>query len=177
MDTTVVSEAYEAHRHQLHGYLTSITRDRDAAEDLLQESYGRLLREVQAGRSPDHPRAWLYQVGRNLAISRGRHLRVAERTNGRLAAPGSDTSAEETAVLREAGAELRAALAELHPDDRRALLMAAQGYSGAEIAQATGRSENCVRTRICRARMRLRLLLLESDIHGVGPRVDQRRHQ
>jgi RNA polymerase sigma-70 factor, ECF subfamily len=163
MDTTVVSESYQAYHDQLHGYVMSITRAPEAAEDLVQESFGRLLREVQAGRTPAHPRAWLYQVARNLAVSRGRRMQVAERSIPRLRTGTSAASAEEQYLLREAGSELGALLAELSPDDRSALLMAAQGYSGAEIARATGRSENCVRTRICRARMRLRARLAAAD--------------
>ncbi len=38
----------------------------------MQESFLRLFKEVEAGRTPDNVRAWLYRVGSNLAISRGR---------------------------------------------------------------------------------------------------------
>ena len=44
-------------------------------------------------------------------------------------------------------------------DDRTALLLSAQGFSGEEIAQAIGRSNGATRTMLCRARVRVRLEL------------------
>jgi DNA-directed RNA polymerase specialized sigma24 family protein len=51
---------------------------------------------------------------------------------------------------------LRQALAELPADARVALLMAAEGFSSAEIGDAIGRSPGATATYICRARIRLR---------------------
>jgi RNA polymerase sigma-70 factor, ECF subfamily len=154
--STLVSEAYEAYHDQLQGYLVSLTHDREVAEDIVQETFTRLLREERAGRAPEHTRAWLFQVSRNLVTSRGRRLQVAERSKDRLRTDAVGSSAEDTYVLREASNELRALLDGLDRRDRTALLMAAQGYRAAEIAAVIGRSENAVRTRMCRARMRLR---------------------
>ena len=61
------------------------------AEDLLQEAFLRLTREVRADRTPDNVRAWLYRVGANLAVSRGRRITSAFHGIVRLAtSPGSD---------------------------------------------------------------------------------------
>ena len=68
----VVTAAFEQYHAELYSYLRRSTRDEGAAEDLMQESFLRLFKEVEAGRTPDNMRAWLYRVGSNLAISRGR---------------------------------------------------------------------------------------------------------
>ena len=162
MDTGFVTDAYESHGRSLYGYLYSITRDADVAQDAVQESYARLARQVNEGRTPDHARAWLYQVGRNLVISRGRRQQVAERLQHRVAEYGYGTSAEDGYLRREETRELRAALAQTSATDRTALLMAAQGYTGAEIAKVVGLSEAAVRARLCRARSRMRQRLLPS---------------
>ena len=47
-------------------------------------------------------------------------------------------------------------LADLDPVARTALLLAAEGFSGAEIAAAIGRSESATRTLLCRTRLRVR---------------------
>jgi RNA polymerase sigma-70 factor, ECF subfamily len=151
-----VEEAYGSYRDQLLSFLVSLTRNRDTAEDLLQETYVRLAREHRAGRAPENVRAWLYRVARNTVISGGRRRQVAERWLARQPGHGVGASAEEHYLLRAAGAEVRAALLELDSSDQTALLMAAEGYTGAEIAAATGRSCAAVRTRMCRARGRLR---------------------
>jgi RNA polymerase sigma-70 factor, ECF subfamily len=156
MDAAVLAQAYEEYRNPLIGYMTSLTRNRDDAQDLVHEAYARLAREVRMGRTPIEPRAWLYRVGRNLAVSRGRRHQVAERMQPRLADRALATSAEDVWIAGETARDLRVALAILGPADRTALIMAAEGYTGAEIARALRMSEGAVRTRQCRARAKLR---------------------
>ncbi len=156
MDTTMVGQAYESYRQQLYGYLVSLTHNGDVAQDIVQETFARLALEVQQGRTPLQPRGWLYRVARNLVISRGRRQQVAERLQIRLIDDRLSASAEEQFLLHERKQELRGALAEAGSIDRKALLMAAAGYSAADIGGVVGLSESAVRTRLCRARSRLR---------------------
>jgi len=136
-----------------------LTRDRQASEDVLHEAYTRLAREVAAGRSPQNTRAWLYQVARNIVTSGGRRQQVADRWRQRQRVDGAGASAEDQFLLREARVELQAAMLDLNATDRLALRMAAEGFSGAEIAAMIGRSSGAVRARLCRARGRLRTRL------------------
>src|SRR5688572_26762982 len=74
-----VSVAYREHHAALFAFLRRATRDEAAAEDLLQETFIRLLTVVREGRPPDQVRPWLYRVASNLAISRGRRAATALR--------------------------------------------------------------------------------------------------
>ena len=56
----------------------------------------------------------------------------------------------------ERRSDLETILAELGADARTALLMAANGFNGIEIAEAIGRSGNATRSMMCRARLQLR---------------------
>ena len=56
----------------------------------------------------------------------------------------------------EARSALAAALQTLPEGTRTALVLAASGYPGAEIAAAIGRSDTATRTMMSRARLRLR---------------------
>jgi RNA polymerase sigma-70 factor (ECF subfamily) len=156
----VVVEAWADHHEELYAFLLRTTRDIDVAEDLLQESFLRLTRDVRAGRMPDNPRAWLYRVGANLATSRGRRISTALRGLVRLgtaAGPARTEDAPEAGYLRREGrTELLGAMADLGPDARAALLLSSEGFSGAEIAAAIGRTESATRTLLCRARVRVR---------------------
>jgi len=152
----LVEAAFTEHRAGLVRHLTVVTRDPEVAEDLAQEAFLRLAREVEAGREPDDVAAWLHRVGLNLATSRGRHLQVVDRREAELAPPAMPAGPEEQVVGSELAAAIGLLLAELSGTERRALTMAATGHRGAEIAVSIGRTEGATRTLLCRARSRIR---------------------
>jgi RNA polymerase sigma-70 factor, ECF subfamily len=156
-------EAYDAYQRDIHGFLRAATRDPDVAEDLTQETFIRLMREIQAGRTPENIRAWLYTVATNLVTSRGRRMAVAERFKAVLAIRGSADSPEQETVRHERQDIVQRALARLPTDDRTALLLSAHGFAGHDIAAVLGRSEGATRTLLCRARIRLREQVLQLD--------------
>jgi len=158
-DELALSALYEAHRGELFAFLLRMTRDREAAEDLLQETFIRLISETRAGRMPVQVRAWLYRVAANAAVSRGRHGSVWNRLVPRLLDRREPASPESEALRTERESELHTALARLAPDARAALLLAAQGFSGQEVAASIGRTEGATRTLLCRSRVQLRLVL------------------
>jgi RNA polymerase sigma-70 factor, ECF subfamily len=158
-DGLALTALYEAHRAELLGFLLKMTRDREAAEDLLQETFIRLIREARAGRLPDAVRPWLYRVAANAAISRSRHGAVWNRLVPRLVDRREPERPDAELLRAERDTELHAALASLPPDGRAALLLAAQGFNGHEIATSIGRTEGATRTLLCRSRVRLRLAL------------------
>ena len=150
---------YQAHRAELFGFLIRMTRDREAAEDLVQDAFIRLLNEARAGRMPDAVRPWLYRVAANGAISRSRRGAAWTRLMPRLVDRSEPARPESDLLHSELETELNSALADLAPDGRAALLLAAQGFNGHEIAASIGRSEGATRTLLCRSRVRLRLVL------------------
>jgi RNA polymerase sigma-70 factor (ECF subfamily) len=158
-DEADLTTLYEDHRAELFGFLLRMTRDREAAEDLLQETFISLIREARAGRLPDAVRPWLYRVAANAAISRSRHGAVWNRLLPRLVDRREPVPPESELLRVERDTELYTALAVLPPDARAALLLAAQGFNGHEIAASIGRTEGATRTLLCRSRVRLRLAL------------------
>lgn len=158
-DELALTTLYEAHRAELFAFLLRMTRDREAAEDLLQETFVRLIRQTRGGRPPQDVRPWLYRVAANAAISRSRHGAVWSRLLPRLVDRREPVRPESELLRVERDAELHTALAELAPDGRAALLLAAQGFDGHEIAASIGRTEGATRTLLCRSRVRLRLIL------------------
>jgi len=157
-----IEAAYTAQAGPLVRRLTGITRDPTAAEDLMQEAFVRLVVEVRAGRIPSEPGAWLYRVGHNLAMSRGRRMSVADRRQGELSLAGEARSPEALAVESERNTWLRYAVAELGPIDQLAIILAAHGVRGPEIARSIGRSDAATRTLLCRARTKIRGLMPEA---------------
>ena len=157
----LVGDAYGMYRSELFGFLLRVTRDAAAAEDIAQECFLRLCRELRRGAEPPgNVRAWLYRVAGNLAVSRGRRAVVARRWLDRVVRE-EDTfeTPERTALRVERHIRLQEVLDELPRDQRIGLLMASQGFSGHEVAVALGRTDVSTRTMLCRARFRLRSLL------------------
>lgn len=155
----LVTAAYDEHERALYGFALGLTRSGAAAEDLVQESYLRLVREVQAGRTPDNVKAWLYRVCANLATSRGRRATVAVRYLPFLVSREVGETPEARHLRLELGVELSAALAELTHDERTGLLLSAGGFHGPEIAEIIGRSHGATRTMLTRARMKVQARL------------------
>jgi RNA polymerase sigma-70 factor, ECF subfamily len=152
--------AYRDHHEMIFAFLRRATRDDATAEDLLQETFARLLTEYRAGRSPEVLLPWLYRVASNLVISRGRRLRSALRwltvERARTGAIDGVESPELSVLRRERTDDLDRTLRVLQADARVALLLSADGFSGREIAAAIGRSEAATRVLLCRARRRMR---------------------
>jgi RNA polymerase sigma-70 factor (ECF subfamily) len=149
-------DAYTAHHEELFSFLCSATRDRDVAEDLLQDLFLRLIRQERSGRLPDAVRPWLYRVASNLVIDRGRRLASGRRWLERLVSPESAEPADAQLLRREQASTVELALEHVSPEARVALLMSGHGFSGEEIAAAIGRSHNATRSLMSRARVTVR---------------------
>ena len=136
--------------------ISALVRDPATAEDLTQEAFLRLLAEIRADRAPENVGGWLWRVARNLVISRGRRMAVADRHRGELIRDIEFRSPEFVAIQEEAQSEVISALGVLDRTGLAAVVMAAHGRSAPEIAQSIGRSPNATRTLLCRARARVR---------------------
>ncbi len=158
-----VRVAFESYHQELYGFLRRTTRDDALAQDLVQESFLRLMREARAGRPPEQTRAWLYRVATNLTISRARLVRTVLAWLGRVASTHPQdtvTESPEVGVLRlERSIALESALGQIASDARTALILSGQGFTGADIARTIGRSEAATRTLMSRARVQLRRIL------------------
>jgi RNA polymerase sigma-70 factor (ECF subfamily) len=159
----LVAGAYDRYQRELYSFALRASHDGQTAEDLVHEAFIRLIVEIEADRLPRNLRAWLYRVVANLLISRGRHATVAERQLGAMVERDEDGGPEIAYLAHERDADLGLALAELGDDARTALLMAASGFNGMEIAEAIGRSGSATRTLMCRSRLQLRHRLETTD--------------
>ncbi|MFT3813403.1 MAG: sigma-70 family RNA polymerase sigma factor [Acidovorax sp.] len=146
----------ERYYRELLNFLSRAVRDRDAAADLAQESYARVLAAQQAGRPVRDARALLYHTARNLVIDRHRRAAARAATGeapslddegaglGDLAGPQSQ---EPDAILasREGLAAVIATIDQLPPRCREAfILYKFDGLTYAEIAERMGISPRTV---------------------------------
>jgi RNA polymerase sigma-70 factor, ECF subfamily len=134
-----------------------VSRAGPAGEDLAAETF-RIAFDERARFDPryDDARPWLYGIATNLLRH---HFRRDARRGGLPAAPGEDFTDDALGRVeaRALGPRLAAALREVSSSDRDALLLHAWAeLTYTEIAHATGIPVGTVRSRIHRARTRLR---------------------
>lgn len=152
MDPPDAADLFDRHHLQLYRYLRRVTGDPGEAEDLTQEVFLRVSRSAGSGPSDQRAGAWLFRIARNLVIDRWRRRRLRQDRE----APESPTESPRG----ELRVELHEALERVPGEDREMfLLRELGGLSYTEIGAVTGCTEAAVRSRIYRARKRLRQLL------------------
>lgn len=148
------------HAPRIYAYLANRAGTQDAA-DLGAEVFARAFGSRHRYRDEyESALPWLYGIATNVLRTHLRAARRAKRGRRRLAAaPPPDPYARADRRLDAAASrtELLRALAELRPEERDVLLLFAwEELSYPEIAQALGIPEGTVRSRLHRARTKLR---------------------
>lgn len=158
MDEEAFRAFYDRTARPLWAYLVRITRDRQAADDLLQESYFRLLRVKVAHADDVHRRHYLFRIATNLARDRYRRAVATPEVAG---LPVDETAADPDSVRRtNARLDLTRAFGRLKRRERELLWLAyAQGSSHQEIGAALGLRTGSIKPLLFRARRRLAALL------------------
>jgi RNA polymerase sigma-70 factor (ECF subfamily) len=151
-----VAAAWQTHESELRGYLRHRLSDTDAADDVLQDVFVKAMRQGQGFRALDNPRAWLFQVARNALVDRLRTIHPHEPLTDELA----DTlplDAQPVAPIDALADCLSRTLGELSTEDA-AILRACdlEGQTQRAFAEAQGLSLPAVKSRLLRARQRLR---------------------
>ncbi|MGE4528928.1 MAG: sigma-70 family RNA polymerase sigma factor [Rhodospirillaceae bacterium] len=152
--TPCLSAAWSRHEAELLRWLS--TRAPEAAEDILQETFLRALRQEKRFCDVANPRAWLFETARRLLIDRFRLSRETFPLPEDLAAPPP----QETEPVDGLAACLPRVLAEL-PEADRAILAACDldGLTQAAFAAQAGLTLPAAKARLRRARARLKARL------------------
>jgi RNA polymerase sigma-70 factor (ECF subfamily) len=146
-DSEAVSEVVTNHGAALHRYVTAIVGDYHRAEDIVSETYVRMLEHIDTYAYTGAPfRAWLYRVAHNLAINAVRRERpvAGEEVLEQIMAPDDDP--EQAVQQGEESAALRGALLRLTEEQQQVLLLRfVSEQSTAEVARALQKSEGSVK--------------------------------
>jgi RNA polymerase sigma-70 factor, ECF subfamily len=147
----------------LFRYLQRLTGDPDAADDIAQEAFVRLLRQ---NLTQEEVRPWLYTVAMNLVRDRARG---SERRHRLLAgAPRLTTPVvvpDEFVERTQEIESVRRALDQIPERDRQLLLMREEGFRYDEIARAVGVAPASVGTLIARALKRFAAAYRADGVH------------
>jgi RNA polymerase sigma-70 factor (ECF subfamily) len=169
--------AFEAlvRRYQKPLYLLCFryVRDHDAAADLAQRTFIRVMEKLEDLREDNTFRSWLYRIGANLSLNHLRdHARfVDEAAGGRDEQPVSVADAETQLARAELSVALRQAVAELPTKQRMTLeLRVYEELPFKDIAVALETTEGAAKVNFHYAVRRLRDILASSGSGKVGAR-------
>jgi RNA polymerase sigma factor (sigma-70 family) len=167
-DPQAAASFIRRHQARVYGLAQSIVIDPALAEDVAQEAFTRAWRHAA---TYDARRGtvltWLLTITRNLAIDALRMRRSVPIDPATLAAldlkaTGIDAEPSRAADLADQATRLRAALANLPVDQRRALVLAGLcGRTAKEVGEAEGIPLGTAKTRIRTAMRKLREVLAD----------------
>jgi RNA polymerase sigma-70 factor (ECF subfamily) len=158
MEPSTLESIWDTYCCRLLAFLTSRVSDVAEAEDLLQEVFIRVHYHLCCLPPPEKMDGWIYQIARNLVIDyyRRRHATVELPPDLSVAVDyeKEDPQAELSLSLRE--------MVERLPEPYRETLLLTeyQGLSQVELAGRLGLSISAVKSRVQRAREKLRKMIL-----------------
>jgi RNA polymerase sigma-70 factor (ECF subfamily) len=162
-DTQAFAELVEMHQGPLFGFLGRMGCPQAQAEDLAQETFLRAWTQLPRYQ-PDRAEfnTWLFTIARNLACNALQSAAQRHETPGEALPEVACTqpNPEHTLDQLQQSARLQAALRQLPIADRSALaLVYVQDLALADVARIEGDSLAAIKTRLHRAKQRLRALL------------------
>jgi RNA polymerase sigma-70 factor, ECF subfamily len=161
MSITTEQIWHDFHAPLLHFIRTRVA-DESSAEDIVQEVFLKIHRHIDTLKDAKKLESWVYQIARHALIDYyrskeqpGTSLATAEAQNLAAALPDDD-------VISELFPAVRAMVKSLPAYDRQALVLTEyQGLTQKEFAERLGLSFSGAKSRVQRARAKLKRLLLE----------------
>ena len=146
---------FERYNKQLYGFLFHMTYDREAAEDMVQHVFYKMLKYRYTFTGDGEFVAWMYQIARNTIKDMAKknskskvHYSVEEMAEN----IGGGTLADEHIERKQAHAQLHKAMEKLSDEQREVLTMSRfQELKYNEIGQILNISEGAVKVRVHRA--------------------------
>ena len=158
---------YQANFRPVQAYAVNRLGTPDDVPDVVAEVFTTAWRRLADIPPPPGDRLWLYGTARRVIARRHRSASRLRNLVGRLAAERYPTAQLQASGQDPARDRVLAAVAELKPADREALLLVHwEQLSYAEAAQVLGCSANAVGIRVHKAKARLRMLLGEETRTG-----------
>jgi RNA polymerase sigma-70 factor (ECF subfamily) len=156
-DERAFDVVYEAYRHRLFAYLIRLTRNRDVAEDLLEETWLRFVDRLETIRDGAKLGSWLFAVARNLFLTHVRSLGSDIGGAGEWDEPADQAASPFDAVAAsELAARVERGLAAMPVSYREALLLVGvHGMTPSEAAAVCDLTPDAMRQRLLRARKML----------------------
>jgi RNA polymerase sigma-70 factor, ECF subfamily len=152
---------WEAFHTPLQSFIRKRVPDEATAEDLLQEVFLKVHQQIETLKDARKLEGWIYQIARNAIIDYYRSVRptISLEASDALQMPAELPDDD---IITELFPSVRAMLRSLPEHDRQALVLTEyQGLTQKELSERLGLSFSGAKSRVQRAREKLKQLLLE----------------
>jgi RNA polymerase sigma-70 factor (ECF subfamily) len=139
-----VTQLFETLRDPVYRYLVVSFDNPAEAEEITQEAFFRLYRQLRSGQTVENARAWVFRVAHNLAVDRLRDsdkiTLIDSTTWDEIAESRQDTALnpEQRLLQLEKFERLHGAMGLLSHQQRQCLQLRAEGFRYREIAEILG---------------------------------------
>ena len=160
-------ECYELHAPKLLRLLTGILRNKARAEEVLQETFIAAFRSIARFRGEVSIATWLLRIATNRAYNT---IRDESRVKRTAPPPEEEPSLglEPQVEGRDLARKVMGILDQMDPAKKLALLLQAQGYTVAEIAELSSEPRGTILARLSRSRAELSLRMAEAGLCAEG---------
>ena len=174
-DARAFESLLERHERKIFNFIFRFVRNRELANDLLQETFLRVVKNAKRYTRKAKFTTWLYTIARNQSIDalrrqQHRRHRSLDPPSGKAAdgptllerVPGQSPDGLERTDAHQISARISAAIDELSEEQREVFVMReVQQLKFKEIAEVIGVSENTIKSRMRYALENLRLALAD----------------
>lgn len=151
---------------KIYNYCYRMTNNEQDAEDLTQEVFIKVYKNLKSFKGNSHFSTWVYRIAHNICIDRYRRMKISSvslsaggfgEDDKEIEIASWDRTPEDAVITREQQELLQKCITMLKPQYRSAIVLRdIQDYSYEEIARIMGIPIGTVKSHISRARSALR---------------------
>jgi RNA polymerase sigma-70 factor, ECF subfamily len=161
-----LDEVAEQFRNDIFAYIQTKVGDRSAADDLTQETFLKVQSSLSKGMEPEHFRGWIFKIARNSIIDfmhqKKRFMALEEGADGSRIENREPADPNDREFRQGLFSYASKVIAAMPSEDREALtLTELDGFSREELASHLGISVTAAKSRVFRARAKLRKAIEE----------------
>lgn len=173
-DRAAISQLIDRHTHRVRDYIRMMVKDRDVADDILQETFIKAVRVIDEGRYADTGKflSWILRIAHNQVIDHFRSQKNAKTVSESDAGYNmlgtlrfAERTVEDAMISSQIEEDVRRLVDRLPEEQREVVIMRYySGLSFQEIADQTDVSINTALGRMRYALINLRRMIKEKNL-------------
>lgn len=173
-ESGAISQLIDRHSNRIRDYIRMMVKDRDRADDILQDTLIKAVRTIDEGRYVDSGKflSWILRIAHNQVIDYFRQQKSSRTINESEAGYDvigslriAERNVEDRIISEQIEQDVRRLIEHLPEEQREVVMMRYySGMSFQEIADQTGVSINTALGRMRYALINLRKMIAENDI-------------